>query len=106
MPEVAGWKLRIGGFEYQLIDLVGKTSSLAVLMAFLLVNASLIALRVRKPDAARPFRVPLSIGRVPLLPAIANVLIIAFLAVSFNDWIVWLSTLLVMVLGCLLYKRR
>jgi len=106
LPEVAGWKLRIGGFEYQLIDLVGKTSSLAVLMAFLLVNASLIALRVRKPDAARPFRVPLSIGRVPLLPAIANVLIIAFLAVSFNDWIVWLSTLLVMVLGCLLYKRR
>lgn len=106
VPEVAGWELRIGGFEYQLIDLVGKTSSLAVLLAFLLVNTSLIVLRARKPDAVRPFKVPLAVRGMPLLPVLANVLILAFLAVSFNDWIVWLSTAIVMLLGSLLYRKH
>lgn len=105
LPETTGWRLRFGGFEYQLIDLVGKTSSLAVLLVFLLVNSSLIALRVRRPEIPRPFRVPLSVGRVPVLPLLANLLILVFLAVSFADWIVWLSTGLVMLLGLLMYKH-
>lgn len=105
LPEATGWRLRFGGFEYQLIDLVGKTSSLAVLLVFLLVNSSLIALRVRRPEIPRPFRVPLSVGRVPVLPLLANLLILVFLAVSFADWIVWLSTGLVMLLGLLMYKH-
>ncbi len=105
LPEATGWRLRFGGFEYQLIDLVGKTSSLAVLLVFLLVNSSLIALRVRRPEIPRPFRVPLSVGRVPVLPLLANLLILVFLAVSFADWIVWLSKGLVMLLGLLMYKH-
>jgi amino acid transporter len=105
LPEATGWRLRFGGFEYQLMDLVGKTSSLAVLLVFLLVNSSLIALRVRRPEIPRPFRVPLSAGRVPVLPLLANLLILVFLAVSFADWIVWLSTGLVMLLGLLMYKH-
>ncbi len=105
LPEATGWRLRVAGFEYQLIDLVGKTSSLAVLLAFLLVNSALVALRLRNPSLPRPFRAPLSVGRVPVFPLMANVLILAFLAVSFNDWIVWLSTALVTALGLLLYRR-
>uniref|UniRef100_A0A7C1NZE0 APC family permease n=1 Tax=Thermofilum pendens TaxID=2269 RepID=A0A7C1NZE0_THEPE len=106
LPEATGWRLMFGGFEYQLIDLVGKTSSLSVLLVFLLVNASLVALRLRRPEARRSFKVPLSVGRIPVLPLLANVLILVFLAVSFADWIVWLSTGLVLLLGLLMYKRR
>jgi amino acid transporter len=105
LPEATGWRLSFGGFEYQLIDLVGKTSSLAVLLVLLLVNSSLIALRVRRPEIPRPFRVPLSVGHVPVLPLLANLLILVFLAVSFADWIVWLSTGLVVLLGLLMHKH-
>ncbi|MEM0376314.1 MAG: APC family permease [Thermofilum sp.] len=105
LPEVTGWRLRLGEFEYQLIDLVGKTASLAVLLAFLAVNASLVVLRLKRPGAPRPFKVPLSVGRVPVLPIFANALILVFLAVSFADWIVWLSTLVVLALGLLLRRK-
>jgi APA family basic amino acid/polyamine antiporter len=37
------------------------------------VNAALIVLRYREPDVARPFRVPGSIGRFPILPALGVV---------------------------------
>ena len=106
LPEVTGWRLRFGGFEYQLIDLVGKTSSFSVLLVFFLVNASLIALRIRRPELPRFFKVPLSIGRVPVLPLLANVLILVFLAVSFADWIVWFSTGLIVLLGLLMYRSE
>ncbi|MEM3690081.1 MAG: hypothetical protein QXW42_09280, partial [Thermofilum sp.] len=94
-----------GGQEYQVIDLVGKTASLAVLLAFLLVNSSVVALRRRK-DLKRHFRVPLNIGDFPLLPVLANVLIVFFVALSFGDWIVWLSTIIVALLGLVMYKPR
>jgi APA family basic amino acid/polyamine antiporter len=46
-------------------------SSFAALLAFLAVNVALIVLRFSAPDHHRPFRVPLSIGRMPLLPLAA-----------------------------------
>ena len=52
------------------IELVAGLSSFAALVAFLAVNASLIVLRYRSPATPRPFRVPLSIGRFPILPAL------------------------------------
>jgi basic amino acid/polyamine antiporter, APA family len=46
-------------------------SSFAALLAFLAANIALIVLRFSAPDHHRPFRVPLSIGRMPLLPLAA-----------------------------------
>jgi amino acid transporter len=103
LPSVTGWRLSFGGQEYRLIDLVGKTASLAVLLAFLLVNSSVIALRRRK-ELKRHFRTPLNVGDFPLLPVLANALIVFFVALSFGDWIVWLSTLLVALLGLTMYR--
>ena len=39
-------------------------------LAFTLVHASVIALRFREPDRDRPYRMPLSIGRLPLTAAV------------------------------------
>jgi amino acid transporter len=49
---------------------VARLSSFAALVAFGVVNAAVVVLRLRSPTRARPFRVPLSIGRVPLLPVL------------------------------------
>ncbi|MEZ0346723.1 MAG: APC family permease [Infirmifilum sp.] len=105
LPQVTGWKLTFGGYQYELIDLVGKTASLSVLLAFILVNMSVVYLRIKEPQKKRHFSVPLSINNIPVLPILADVLIITFIAISFNDWIVWLSTILVSLLGLLLYKK-
>ncbi|MGB4279184.1 MAG: amino acid transporter, partial [Methanoculleus sp.] len=37
---------------------------------FIVINASVILLRYRAPDLPRPFRIPGSIGSLPVLPVI------------------------------------
>ena len=57
------------------VKILAELSSFAALLAFLAVNLALIIVRYRLPDLPRPFRVPLTIGRMPLLPlgAIASI---------------------------------
>lgn len=104
-PALMGWRPGVNGFEYQLIDLVGKTASLAMLLASLLVNAALIALRLRAPHLRRSFKVPLSVGPLPLPPIVSSALVAVFITIGFGDWILWLSTAAVTGLGLLLYRR-
>jgi len=51
------------------VEVVASVSSFATLVAFISVHLTLIVLRYRMPNAKRPFRVPLSVGKFPLLPA-------------------------------------
>jgi len=53
------------------LALLAELSSFAALLAFLVTNVTVIVLRYRMPDLRRPFRVPLSMGRMPLLPLIS-----------------------------------
>lgn len=50
------------------IELVANITSLGVFITFALVNLSLIWLRYKKPNLKRPFKVPLSIGKFPVIP--------------------------------------
>lgn len=52
------------------IELVASLSSLGALLVFAMINAAVISLRVLKPQLKRPFRIPLSIGRIPILPSL------------------------------------
>lgn len=56
------------------IELVASVSSFVTLVVFVVVNGSVIYLRHEKPDLARPFRSPLSLGKTPLLPCLAVVI--------------------------------
>jgi APA family basic amino acid/polyamine antiporter len=58
--------LPVGG-----VSAVASLSSFAALLAFVVVNAAVVVLRFRRPRADRPFRVPLAVGRFPVLPALA-----------------------------------
>jgi APA family basic amino acid/polyamine antiporter len=53
------------------IGLVAESANFTIFLGFGAVNISLIVLRFTHPDLKRPFRVPGSIGRVPLIPVAA-----------------------------------
>lgn len=53
------------------IGLVAGATNFAVFIGFAAVSVSLIVLRFTQPDVPRPFRAPLNIGRLPLMPVIA-----------------------------------
>jgi basic amino acid/polyamine antiporter, APA family len=61
------------------IVLIASITDFAVYTVFLAVNATVILLRVRRPDVPRPFRTPLSIGRVPLLPVLGFAAVVVML---------------------------
>jgi APA family basic amino acid/polyamine antiporter len=62
------------------ITAIAEVTNVAVLAAFVGVNASLIRLRRKAPDAARGFRVPLSVLGVPAPTALAIVLSVIMIA--------------------------
>lgn len=59
------------------VGAVASLSSFASLLAFAAVNIALIVLRYTDPGCVRPFRVPGSIGRFPILPALGALLTLA-----------------------------
>ena len=64
------------------IALVARVTDFSVYGIFIVVNLSLIALRFRAPHQHRPFAVPVSLRRVPILPILgiaATVLMLAYL---------------------------
>ncbi|HEX2065533.1 MAG TPA: APC family permease, partial [Candidatus Thermoplasmatota archaeon] len=60
------------------VHALGSVASLATLLAFSIVNLVVIRLRFRDPGKRRPFRVPLSAGRMPLLPLLGLLGALAF----------------------------
>lgn len=52
------------------IAYVANINNFTVFITFIVINAVLITLRYRKPELARPFRAPFSVGKHPLLPVL------------------------------------
>jgi APA family basic amino acid/polyamine antiporter len=65
------------------VEVLGSLASLTALLAFATVNLCVIALRVKKPKAERPFRIPFSIRNLPV-SALAGVLLSLVLVVRFE----------------------
>lgn len=53
------------------LRMVAATTDVAVYFVFLATNATLIVLRFTQPGATRPFKTPLSIARLPVIPVLA-----------------------------------
>lgn len=49
---------------------VASVTDAAIYLMFIAVNASVVILRYREPATPRPFRAPLAIGRVPVIPVL------------------------------------
>jgi len=83
--------------SFQDIAFVANVNNFTIFVTFMVINAALVVLRYRKPEMYRPFQVPFSWGRLPLLPCLGiffNTFMLAQL-----DWQVMAIGLGLMMLG-------
>jgi basic amino acid/polyamine antiporter, APA family len=86
------------------VKMLAEMSSFAALVGFFAVNAALIALRYRMPAHRRPFRVPFSLGKLPLLPVLA-IASIALLLMHF-EWQIYVAGAAALAASALAYALR
>jgi APA family basic amino acid/polyamine antiporter len=66
------------------IAFVANVTNFTLFVTFIVINAAVIALRYRAPQIARPFKIPLAIGALPVLP-VAGLVFCIFLLFQ-QDW--------------------
>jgi APA family basic amino acid/polyamine antiporter len=62
------------------IAFLANVTNFTLFITFIVINASVVALRYHSPGATRAFRVPGSVGRLPLLPVAGIIFCILLLA--------------------------
>lgn len=62
------------------IKFAANVTNFTLFVTFIVVNAALVMLRYTKPDLERHFRVPLTIGKLPLLPLLGLAFCVFMLA--------------------------
>jgi basic amino acid/polyamine antiporter, APA family len=62
------------------LTLIASVTDFAVYISFGAINIALILLRFRQPDRPRAFRVPLAIGKLPLVPLLATATILLMIS--------------------------
>lgn len=60
------------------LGLVAGATDALIYVVFVAVNLAAIVLRFRTPDAPRPFRAPLSVGKLPVTPVLAIAVALVF----------------------------
>ena len=79
------------------IQVVGEMTSIGTLFAFVVVCAAVIMLRIKRPDAARPFKVPFGFV-LPVLGVVSCLyLMLSLSVVTWVRFLVWLD------IGMLIY---
>ena len=89
------------------LETVASISSLATIVAFFSVNVSMIVLRYTQSSQDRPFRVPLSIGKLPIFTVLAGIISLVLLTqFESTAYVVGGSLLLVSMVGFWWQERR
>ena len=65
------------------LNFAGEVTNIGTLFAFVLVCVGVVVLRYKKPNLPRPFKVPLNIGKFPVLAGVGAILC-ALLALSLS----------------------
>ncbi len=84
------------------INIVAGLTDVAIFFVFIVVNAALIYLRYKEPNAKRGFRVPLNVGKFPVL-SLLGIITSAFLLIHL-DKIVILIGMIIITIGFLLHS--
>lgn len=87
------------------LKILAELASFSALLAFLGVNVALIILRYRMPEHPRPFLVPLTIGRMPILP-LAAIASIGVLLINFDRSIYFTAIGALALIGLAYWIRR
>jgi APA family basic amino acid/polyamine antiporter len=80
------------------IGFVANVSNFTLFVTFVVVNGSVIILRMRRPERTRPFTIPGAIGKIPVFPVL-GILSCAFLFVQLTPEVIAIGTLLTIVGG-------
>lgn len=83
------------------LSLIASVTDFAVYVVFIAVDLSVIVLRFTKPEHARPFRVPGTLRRVPVIPVAG--LVAVFVMVPSLPWRSVMVGVSLCVLGVVLY---
>ncbi len=83
------------------IVIVANIVVFAIVITFAMVNLAVILLRYVKPDVERPFRVPVNIGKFPILPLVGFIVTV-YMAIQFELEII-LVGLGIIGAGCIFY---
>jgi APA family basic amino acid/polyamine antiporter len=86
------------------VKTLAEASSFSALLAFLVVNTALVILRYREPKHHRPFRVPLSLGNLPVLPLVAIACIIVLL--GYFERGIYIAGTVVLFLSAVFYSLQ
>lgn len=86
---------------------VANITSAGALVIFLNMNLAVIWLRYTQPDARRPFRMPLNIGRYPVMAGL-GVFISMLMLMQLDLGVLWVAALVVAIgaVMFLIYKRK
>jgi APA family basic amino acid/polyamine antiporter len=83
------------------IVIVANIVVFTVIITFAMINLSVILLRYVKPDEERPFKVPLNIGKFPILP-LFGFAVTVYMAIQFEFEII-LAGFGIIGSGCIFY---
>lgn len=83
------------------LKFVASLTDFGALFVFMTVNLSLIVLRYKKSHLRGQFKVPLNIGRFPILPAIGAIFSLYLLTKL--SWVVAILSLLIFVIGVVIF---
>jgi len=83
------------------ISIVANATVFGVLINFFLVNISLIALRRRKPEIERPFKLKPSIGFIPIIALLGAIVCIGLLFTF--SWFIVLIQVIIILIGLVVF---
>lgn len=86
------------------IAVVANLTNFSLLATFVIINGAVVVLRYREPDAHRPFRIPGSVGKLPVIPFLGVLSSVAML--PFVGWTAILVGTALATVGLFLYLAR
>lgn len=84
------------------VSTIALMTTFGIFLVYVFINASVIALRYREPKAKRSFKIPINIGKFPVLPLIGLVASL-FMLLNFQIYFLLFEILLILI-GFAFYK--
>jgi APA family basic amino acid/polyamine antiporter len=103
-PHIAVLAIMIAGVGFVLVGdmaLIANVTTTSVFVSFVFVNVSLIVLRYREPKMERPFKIPINIGKFPIIALLG--LLTSIVMLAYTNIMILMVEALLLFLGFIIY---
>src|SRR3989344_2548123 len=94
--------LALAAISFAGVSTIALMTTLGIFLVYIFINAAVIALRYREPKIKRPFKIPLNIGKFPVL-ALIGLISSALMLLNFDRTLIIFEIFLVLI-GFGIYK--